>query len=75
MSKPEVILGKMLTEQEEWLAHIVRKQERDRIINLLENRLLTNQQPDIETDRLGSFSHAMHNQLIRNLMALIKADN
>ena len=35
MSQPEVILGKPLTEEEEWLAHIVRKQERDRIIELL----------------------------------------
>jgi len=31
----EFVLGKKLTEQEEWLAHIVRGIERERIIELL----------------------------------------
>ena len=46
--------------------------ERERIIKLLEARLLTNPQP---TDTLGSFSHAMHNQMIGNMIALIKGEN
>ena len=35
----EFILGKKLTEQEEWLAHIVRQQERERILELLTSKL------------------------------------
>jgi hypothetical protein len=49
--------------------------ERERIIKLLETRLLTNPQPNMENDTLGSFSHAMHNQMINNMIALIKGDN
>lgn len=49
-----------------------RCEEQERIIKLLETRLLTKPQP---TDTLGSFSHAMHNQMINNMIALIKGEN
>jgi hypothetical protein len=49
--------------------------ERERIIKLLKTQLLTNPQPNMENDMLGSFSHAMHNQMIHNMVALIKGEN
>ena len=51
------------------------QQERERIIKLLQTRLLTSPQPNMKNDTLGSFSHAMHNQMINNMIALIKAEN
>ena len=54
---------------------IATKAERERIIKILEALLLTGPQPNMENDMLGSFSHAMHNQMIRNMVALIKEEN
>lgn len=48
--------------------------QKHQIIELLEARILTSPQPDMKTDMLGSFSHAMHNQMIRNMVALIKRE-
>jgi hypothetical protein len=48
------------------------REERERIIKLLEARILTKPQP---TDLIGSVSHAGHNQLLRNCIALIKGEN
>ena len=46
--------------------------ERERIIKLLEARILAGPQP---TDLIGSVSYAGHNQLLRNCIALIKGEN